>query len=246
MNNTLPIFLNNLSTKIILEEVKNLIPDDVKVYLFGGAVRNAVHFDYFKEEMTQRDFDLIIIGDVEKFTENLINAGFVFGKKNSEKSKVLKKARVSNPIHIYEDYLYLDCKIYPSTESIETILEKISDFTIAGVAIDLQDIFSLDWLNKIYAIPDAISDIQNRNLKVVISYPANLYKIIRMMSKGYNKPIDLDIKDSLDKLKEITKKKFETEVEKTIRYVGGEDELLKIVNKLGINKNILDFKQIKA
>lgn len=81
----------------------------------------------------------------------------------------MKKARISNPVDMFNDYLYLDCKIYPSTESIVTILERISDFTIAGVAINLQDVFSIDWLNKIYAIPDAIFDIQNRNLKTVKS-----------------------------------------------------------------------------
>lgn len=87
MNNSVPIFLNNPSTRLILKEVKNLIPDNTKVYLFGGAVRNAIHFDYFKEEMTQRDFDFIVIGDAEKFAENLTNSGFIFGRKIQKKQK---------------------------------------------------------------------------------------------------------------------------------------------------------------
>ncbi len=243
--NNIPIFLENPSTRKILNETKGLVPIETQVYLFGGTVRNAIYFNYFNEEMTQRDFDCIVIGDGEKFADNLIKAGFIYGNKNSEKSKVLKKARISNPEHQYDDWLYLDCKIYPNSENVEDILKRISDFTISGVALNMQDIEVSNWKDKIIAIPNAVSDIQGKKLTVVKPYAISLHKIIRMVSRGFQKPAQEEINMCIEKLKDIPEDKFEVNTEKTIRYVGSKEKVAEIAQELGITFNILNFEEVK-
>lgn len=244
MKTELPVFLENPSTKRILTEVRDLLPAGTKVYIFGGAVRNAVYHDHFGEEMTQRDYDCIIVGDGEKFAENLIANGFIYGNKNTEKAKVLKKARITNPVHQYDDWLYLDCKIYPAEEDIQSILQRISDFTISGVALDVKDLEASDWKDKIITIPNAIEDIQQKRLRVVKPYAISLHKIIRMVSRDFQKPSQKEIDLCIEKLKDIPEDKFIINTEKTVRYVGSEEKVLEIARKLGITTNILNFAEI--
>lgn len=246
MKQNSPIFLKKDSTKSILSDAINCIPEGTEVYLFGGAVRNALYFSFFEEEMTQRDFDCIVIGDGEMLAKNLSDKGFIFGSKNSEKSKVLKKERISNPLHQYNDWLYLDCKIYTPEENIQDILARISDFTISGVAMNIKDIFSENWLEKIIAIPYAKEDIKDKKLRVVKPYAISLHKIIRMVSQNFEKPSKEDIALCIEKLKELTEEKFIANTEKTIRYVGSKDEVQKISNGLGISFDILNFNEIKS
>lgn len=245
METHLPIFLKNPTTRAILNEIKYLVPEDTKVYVFAGTIRNALYFNFFSEEVTQRDFDCIVIGDGEKFTENLLGAGFIYGNKNSEKAKVLKKARTPEPQHQYDDWLYLDCKIYPSGEIIENILNRISDFTVSGVAMDIEDMEKEDWQERIIAIPHAKEDIQEKRLRVVRPYPISLHKIIRMVSRGFQKPSPQDIQLCIEKLKNIAEDKFAINTEKTIRYVGSKEKVLEIANELGVTFNILDLHEIK-
>lgn len=241
----MPIFLNTDSTKKILEEVISIIPESTTVYLFGGAIRNAIYFDYFGEEMTQRDYDCLLVGDGEVFAENLLRAGFIYGNKNTEKAKVLKKARVENPTVDFADWLYFDCKIYPIGTSIEYVLNDITDFSINGVALSLKDIERENWKQKIIAIPNAIDDIKEKQLRVINLYTPSIYKIIRSVSQGFQKPTSADILHCLEKLKNITQEKFKFNVEKTIKYIGSEEKVREIMNQLGVTKDILNFEEIK-
>ncbi|MFH1170505.1 MAG: hypothetical protein V1704_03010 [Candidatus Vogelbacteria bacterium] len=245
MQNDLPIFLKDLSTKKILGEVRGFVPKDTKIYLFGGAVRNAIYFKYFDEEIIQRDYDCVVIGNGEMFANNLVKGGFVFGSKNFEKAKIFKKARISNPVHKYNDWLYLDCKIFSSEERINSILEKISDLTISGVALDIQFFDSINWISKIIAIPKALDDIKEKKLRLVNPYPINFYKIIRLVSRGFQQPTKSDIIMCLEKLREITKERFISNTEKTIRYIGSEEQAIKISKELGATFNVFNFEEIK-
>jgi hypothetical protein len=138
----------------------------------------------------------------------------------------------------------LDCKIYPQGEVVTEILERISDFTISGVALDMKDITSIDWLEKVIAVPDALNDIREKNLTVIKPYAISLHKIIRMVSRGFHKPSVSDIAMCIKKLKEIPKDKFLVNTEKTVRYVGDEEKVIEITKRLGITFNILNFKEI--
>lgn len=244
--NNLPVFLKDLTTKKILEDIRRLVPKATEVYLFGGAVRNAIYFKYFGEEMTQRDYDCIVIGDGEMLANNLVGAGFAFGSKNFERAKVFKKARISNPVHKYDDWLYLDCKIFPSGEKIDSVLENISDFTINGVALDINFFDSIDWLSKIIAIPRALDDIEGKRLKLNKPYATNFYKIIRLVSRGFQPPTKSDIAIYLEKLREITKEKFISNTEKTFRYIGNEEQAMKISKELGATFNVFNFEEVKS
>ena len=46
-------------------------------------------------------------------------------------------------------------------------------------------------------------------------------------------------------MKDIPEDKFITNTEKTIRYVGSEDEVLKISKDLGVKFNILKYEEVK-
>jgi hypothetical protein len=230
---------NNESTKRILKEVVELIPEDTEVYLFAGTIRNALYFSFFGEEMIQRDFDCIVIGNGEKFADNLINAGFVFGSKNSEKSKILKKPRTDNPIHQFNDWVYLDCKIYSHENTIEDVLVKITDFTLSGVALSLKDINSDDWIRQIISMPNALEDIKSKTIKIVNHYPLNIYKIIRLLSQGFILSEDIDIQMCVNKRTEATTERLKKEINKTINYVGGKEGAQKIIDSLGITQDIL-------
>ena len=240
-----PIFLKNPSTNDLLHEVKNVIPENTKVYLFGGSIRNAIYYDYFGEEMTQRDFDCIVIGDGEKFAENLLRSGFVYGSKNNEKAKVLKKARFPNPEHPYDDWLYLDCKIYPNSETIENILNRISDFTISGVALNMSEMDTPNWQNNVISIPNAIKNIQEKRLAVVKPYAISIHKIIRMISRGFQSPSQNEVAICIAKLHDIQEDKFIINTEKTIRYVGNKEKATEIARKLGISYDIFNFEEMR-
>jgi|SRR3989344_629186 len=246
MKNKFPVFLSSTSTNTILRETADLVPEGTKVYLFAGSIRNAVYFTVFGEEMTQRDFDCIVMGDGESFAKNLISKGFIFGSKNSSTKKILKKERFRNPIHRYDDWVYLDCKIFNNGESIDNILRNISDFTISGFALNIKDIFSLDWLNKIIAVPGAMEDLKNRKIRVVNPYSISIHKIIRLMSRDFQKPEKSDILSCIEKFKEITEDKFVYNTEKTIRYVGSKKKVLIIANELGITFDIFDHKKVTS
>jgi hypothetical protein len=189
--------------------------------------------------MPQRDFDCIVIGDDEKFASNLVEAGFVFGSKNSEKSKILKKPRIDNPTRQFDDWVYLDCKIFSSENTIEDILGKITDFTLSGVVLNIKDINADDWLHKIIALPNTSEDIKNRAIRVVTYYPLNIYKIIRLLSRGFTLYENIDIQSYIEKRTGVSKERLQKEIDKTINYVGGVENTQKIINDLGIMQNIL-------
>lgn len=246
MQNQPPVFLQDSSTLEILRQVANNVPSDIEVYLFGGAIRNALYYSYFNEEMTQRDFDCIVIGDPQEFAHNLEKLGFIYGAKNSDKAKVLKKARIENPSESYNDWLYLDCKIYSNEETIESVLQKISDFSINGVALDIKELESSDWLAKVIELPNATVDIQEKKLRIIKCYSASIYKILRLVSQGFKQPTEEDVTRCLEKLKEISREKFDKETTKTIKYIGDEGKVLKVAEQLGIKFNILNFEELQT
>jgi hypothetical protein len=240
MQNNIPIFLHNPTTKKILDEVVPLIPKNTKVYLFAGTIRNAIYFSLTGETMTQRDFDCIIIGDGEQFANNLVNAGFIFGSKNSEKSKVLKKARIDTPVHKFDDWVYLDCKIFSSEHTIIDILNTITDLTLSGVALNMQDINSEHWNEAIVELPHARQDIENKIIRVVTNYPLNIYKIIRLVSQGFTLSENVDIPAAVNKRVEASTERLQKEIEKTVTYVGSKEATQEILARLGITQNIVN------
>ena len=67
----LPVFMQDETTNMIIGETIASIPKGSKVYLVGGAVRNALYFKLFGRSLTQRDYDLAFIGNMERFVQGV-------------------------------------------------------------------------------------------------------------------------------------------------------------------------------
>ncbi len=51
-----PIFMQDSKTSEILKEVKECIPPKTRVYIVGGAIRNALYFKIFNKPLKPTRF----------------------------------------------------------------------------------------------------------------------------------------------------------------------------------------------
>jgi len=240
----LPLFLKDERVHRILQEVIEVIPQNSELYLHGGAARNAIYYRLFGEELPQRDFDMIFIGDKNAFAANLFVRGFVYGKKNTETAAVFKKAKVENPSTDYADWVYLDV-VYRKDMTIEESLKQKINFTINGSAINLRDIDSPDWFDKVVMLPGTLEDLKSKQLRTNVRYPINIYACVRFISLGFASPSKKELGEMTDDLRNVEETKFTYNVDKVIQYVGSAEKVREIVKQLGINIDILDFNSIK-
>jgi len=161
-NKKLPLFLHNDKTNEIFKIVVDCIPKNTKIYLVGGAIRNAIYYKYFKKELPQRDYDLLLIGDRDGFVKNLRQAGFAYGKIKRKYEVVVKMKRIPKPLHIHNDYLYLDIHSSAEKTALQN-LAKNSNFTINGSTISLKNIFKDDWFEKLISLPGSLADLKKNN-----------------------------------------------------------------------------------
>jgi len=247
LKNNARIFTREGKSAEILKEVIALIPPKTKVYVVGGAVRNAVYYDLFKESLPQRDYDLLLVGDLDKFVGNLRSHKFIYGKIRRKNDIVLKKKLIPNPKSI-TDYLVLD--IHRGYESnILNNLKSNSAFTINGFAVSLRDYLSKNIKKFLIVLPGAVSDLKNHRLRLNISgykgHPGNLFACLRFMSVGFTPPNKEGIKLLLGQLPKLEKWRFGRNVEKVFGYVGGEKNARQLAKRLGIKIDIFDFKKLK-
>lgn len=243
-NQDLPIFLKNERVHQILREVVASIPEDSEAYLHGGSARNAVYYRLFKAELPQRDFDMVLIGDKDLFVANLLARGFVRGKKNIETAATFKKPRLENPSEDFADWVYLDV-VFRKNITIQESLKQKVNFIINGSAINLRDIDSPDWFEKVVTLPGTLEDLKLKRLRTNKRYPINIYACVRFVSLGFAPPPKEDLYHMVDDLRKIDEAKFIRDREKVIRYVGSADKVKKIVEQLGITVDILDLNSIK-
>lgn len=246
INKKLPLFLHDKKTNEIFKIVVASIPKDTKAYLVGGAVRNAVYYKYFKQELPQRDFDILLIGDYAGFIKNLRDKGFIFGKIKRRHEVIVKMKRIPKPIHIHNDYLYLDIHISKEKSALKNLAQN-SNFTINGSTISLKNIFREDWLDKLISLPGALVDLKNKRLKLnQLSHPANLFACMRFMSLGFKQPKQTEIDLLLKSLSGLREPRYGKNVKKLFGYVGGEGNARKLLKKLKIKQDIFDLKVIKT
>lgn len=246
MNNQLPIFMHDSKNFEILKDAKFAIPKNAKAYLVGGAPRNALYFKLFNKKLPERDYDILFVGNKDNFVKNLRSRGFVYGEIKRKNEIVLKKKKIPKPNRkSFSDYVYLDIH-FSDENSVLKNLKENANFTINGFALSLKDVDSENWHKKIISLPNAMKDLENRKLHInIISHPANLFACLRFMSKGFKKPSKEDIKKLLFSLKKLEKYKFKRNVNKVFDYVGGEKEARKLAKRLGIKKDIFNFKIIE-
>ncbi len=245
INKKLPLFLHNEKDNEIFQIVVSCIPKNTKIYLVGGAIRNAIYYKYFKKILPQRDFDMLLVGDFYNFIKNLRASGFIYGKIRRKEMVVLKIKRVPKPEDIFRDYLYLD--ICSSKEKTPKKIASNSNFTINGSMILLKNIFKENWFEKIISSPGSLQDLKNKKLKVNnISHPANLFACLRFMHLGFKQPTKEDVDLLLKNLGTIEKWRYPRNIKKLFSYVGGEKNARKLAKKLGIKQDIFDFKIVKT
>ncbi|HRY59991.1 MAG TPA: hypothetical protein P5096_01275 [Patescibacteria group bacterium] len=242
----LPIFLQNPKVRGISKEVVDSIPKDKKVYLVGGMVRNALYYQYFKKILPSRDFDIAFVGNRQGFVSNLIKKGFIYGKTKKKNEIVLKKSKIKKPKAI-QDYVVLDIHS-DGDQDIKKQIKGKANFTIGSFALELKDILSEDWADKVITTPQAAKDLKNKQIRVNAlnkEHPFQIFSCIRLMSLGFKKPSKKDI-DRLLKLLFTTdnKERFDINIKKVFDYVGGEKKARILLKKLGIKKDIFDFSVI--
>jgi len=232
----------------ILKEVIASIPAKTEVYLIGGGARNTLYFDFFKKLLPQRDYDLLLIGNLGKFVNNLRrDYKFIYGKIRKKDEIVLKKKLVPDPQSV-TDYLVLD--IHRSHEkNVLKNLEKNSAFTINGFAIPLQHYFSEDFKKYLVELPGAIKDLKNRHLVLNVEgykgHPGNLFACLRLMSTGFTPPNKESVALLLKQLSKLEKYRFERNVKKVFEYTGGEKRARQLAKSLGVKINIFNFQRLK-
>lgn len=231
--------------KIITEAV-DAIPSGTKVYLVGGAARNAMYYRMFRKKLPQRDFDLIVMGDFHHFIHNLRSNGFVYGKIRRKHQIVVKKKKVKKPKHRDKDYVVLDIKNSAEKNMLHSI-KKEANFTINGFAIPLNSLNNADWSKKVIKLPIALKDLKNRRLRVnaLFSHSYNLFAAIRFISIGFKAPTKKEIKLLIKALIDFDHKKnqrrYKRNLEKLYGYVGGKKKAERILRELGLSKEVLKF-----
>lgn len=246
-NNNSRVFTKEGRTAEILKEVIVSIPSKTKVYVVGGAARNSIYYDLFKKPLPQRDHDLLLVGDLDKFVKTLRNHKFIYGKIRRKNEIVLKKKLIPNPKSI-TDYIVLD--IHRSHESnILNNLKSNSAFTINGFAILLRNYLSKNIKKSLVVLPGAINDLKNHRLRLNISgykrHPGNLFSCLRFMSIGFTPPNKKEIELLLEQLPKLEEWRFERNVKKVFGYTGGEKKARQLTKRLGVEIDIFNFKKLK-
>ncbi len=231
----------------ILSEVISAIPKHSQVWVIGGAARNAVYFEIFKKNLPQRDFDLVYVGNVDKFVNNLRKKRFRFGRIRRKEEVVLRKKLVDKPKTTAE-YLFLD--IHMSNEkSIIKNLEQNAAFTLNGFAIPLKKYLSKNLLAHTKSLPHALGDIKKKQLRLnptgYKGHPGNLFACLRFMSAGFKAPKKEEVALLLKELPRLEEWRFERNVQKAFTYVGGEKKARSLVRFLGIKYDVFSFTALK-
>lgn len=231
----------------ILQEVISAIPKKSKVYIVGGSARNAMYHSLFNKTLRQRDYDLVLYGDLNKFVENLRKNKFIYGKIRRKHQIVLKKKLIPNPESI-NDYCVLD--IHETNEpDILKNLELNSAFSINGFAFPLEHFLDKNFKKYLVALPHAVRDLQNHQLHVntpgYLGHPSNLFACLRFMSLGFAAPQKEEVKLLLEQLPNIEKWRFERNVKKVFSYVGGEKQARKLAKSLDIKIDIFNLEKLR-
>ncbi len=233
-NLQIPIFLQEAETYNIFKEVAAAVPKGTKFYIVGGAMRNAMYFYYFGKKLPQRDYDSVIVGNYEKFIQNLRRVGFVYGKIRRKKQVVLKKAKFKGAKEL-SNFVFLDMHLERKID-VKQNLKDHASFTMNGFAIEVRDLFSPQWRRKVIEMPEALRDLKDRKLVVnAVDNKHNLFAAMRFMSVGFKPPSKKDVEWLLREFQKAPKKRRKRNIEKLYSYVGGRKKAEKLARKIGVS-----------
>ncbi len=128
-------------------------------------------------------------------------------------------------------------------------LKENANFTMNASALLVKDMFNGDWKNKVISLPEAIEDIRNKRLRLNPYrrklHGSELFAVLRFVSQGFIPPPPEDIKSVCEALKSFPKDRFEINVQKVFRYVGGECKARRLMKKLSITEDIFSYEAIQ-
>ena len=249
----LPLKYNTKEAEEEFRRVMTTIPDDVELYIVGGAVRNSLIREFHGQDLIQRDYDQVITKGTEQYKQYLESQGF---KENPYPSHqdvqtVYNKVLFSgDPKLDYHDYIVFDMHTMDGTD-IAYNIEQFVAFTINGCAIKAQDVLAKPWKDALIEVmPEAIQDIKDKKLRLnpdgYKEMASNFYAMLRFMSVGFSAPPPEEVQMLLKELPNLEHERFERNVKKVWEYVGGEDKARDLVRQLGVNVDVFNEETVKT
>lgn len=245
MNNLLPIDFKDERGRKVFEDVINNLPEDVVVYLIAGSLRNAIdrHF-HSDSKLEQRDYDQIVTKGSDKYLAYLKSLDFYDGRIQRPTQKVLIKSFVGNKDpEDFANNLVFDIHLMDGTNALDNLKNHVG-LTVNGNAISIRDIFSNDWRDKLISLPGALQSIEKKQLQLnpegYKHQAANLFSVIRFVYNGYEPPRKEDLMLLVQELPRVEDDRYEKNVQKVYKYVGGEDNARNILREIGIDFDVFD------
>jgi hypothetical protein len=250
MNHTqLPIDFKDSRGREVFENLVKNLPKDIEVYLVAGTVRNAIH-RYFHggDSLEQRDYDQIVVKGSDKYLEYLREIGFYEGRIQRPTQKVMIKSFVgSEDPEDFANNLVFDINLVDSTSATDN-LEKHVGLTVNGNAISIRDIFSENWQEKLVSLPNALEAIRDKKLILNPAgyqyQAANLFSVIRFVYNGYTPPPKDDIELLIKELPRVEDERYEKNIQKVFKYVGGEEAARTIWKEIGVDVDVFDKRKV--
>jgi hypothetical protein len=253
-NTPLKLNYNSTEAEVCLREVVRNLPGGVEVFMIGGAVRNALIREIHGDILTQRDYDLVVTKGSKQFTPYLETLGYEARPYPSHQDEQVVYSKPLNDEakngDSYVNWLVFDIHTMDGTTIEENIKDNVA-FTVNGCALSLRDLYTGPWQQRlIQVLPTALQDIKDKKLRLNYDgykYMAtNFYAMLRFMSVGFTPPPEKDIRLLLQELPHVEHARFESNVHKVWKYIGGEDKARALVKDLGVDLDVFDEEAIES
>jgi hypothetical protein len=252
-NGLLQLRYNTKEAESEFRRAMSNIPEDVELYIVGGAVRNALIREFHGQDLVQRDYDQVITKGTEQYRRYLESLGFRENPypSNQDIQTVYNKTLFPGEVNWdYHDWIVFDMHTMDGTD-IAYNIKKFVAFTVNGCAIKGQDVLTRPWKDALVEVlPGAIEDIKDKKLRLNLSgykeTSSNFYAMLRFMSVGFSAPSPEEVQMLLRELSNLEHARFERNVKKVWDYVGGEDKAREIVSSLGIELDVFSEEAVKA
>lgn len=229
--------------------VENL-PENIEIYLVGGALRNAYVYKYHGEQWLQRDYDQIVISGSEEYLTYLESKGFKKGGMDKPTQRIMVKALKEDGAEIsYVDNLVFDIHMVDGT-TVEDNLAHDTGLLINGFAVNMRDIFKNDCLDRVISLDGAEQCIQDKQIKInQIGYRAeanHFFACLRFMGAGFKAPPKSEAIQLLLELPRMESERYQRNLQKLKDYVGGEGKAKSLVEAaIGPGIDIFDEQDAK-
>lgn len=252
MSILLPINYNSKEAETEFHSLVQNLPEDVSMYLVGGALRNALIRNYHGEILKQRDYDQVITTGTDSYIKFLESRGYVCRPYPGRTVQVVYSKALNDEAakgDSYVNWLVFDMHTLDGT-NVEHSLRNEVGLTINGFAIKAQDILAADWEERLIVLPGALEDIKKKQLRInpdgYKHEVTNFYAVLRFMSAGFAPPPPNEVQLLLKELPRIESERFARNVKKVWDYVGGEENARRLLDELGVTVDVFDEAALKS